>query len=152
MHEASGNPQETSCPGGRNRRMVWLLWAFVGLSAGFMNGLLGASGGILLVSALPHLPTPACLTIGMNPFGQVGADRRDLFASALAVMLPVSAVSAFRYWQAGFHPAPSFLLPLLAPAAAGGIVGAYLLERTSPLFLRRLFAVVILVSGIRMLF
>ena len=152
MHEVSEKPQGTSRSGGGSGRMVWLLWAIVGLAAGFINGLLGAAGGILLVSALPHLPVPTRLSVGMNPFGQAGADRRDLFASALAVMLPVSAVSAFRYWQAGFHPAPSFLLPLLAPAAAGGVLGAYLLERTSPRFLRRLFAVVILVSGVRMLF
>ena len=33
-----------------------------------------------------------------------------------------------------------------------GLLGAFLLERTSPRRLRRLFAAVILVSGIRMLF
>ena len=47
---------------------------------------------------------------------------------------------------------PRSLLPLLLPAAAGGLLGAFLLERTSPRRLRRLFAAVILVSGIRMLF
>ena len=67
-------------------------------------------------------------------------------------MLPVSAVSALRYRLAGVDPLPRSLLPLLLPAAAGGLLGAFLLERTSPHRLRRLFAAVILVSGIRMLF
>ena len=113
---------------------------------------LGAAGGILLVTALPYLPTPSLLSVGANPYGQAGADRRDLFASALAVMLPVSAVSALRYRLAGVDPLPRSLLPRLLPAAAGGLLGAFLLERTSPRRLRRLFAAVILVSGIRMLF
>ena len=95
---------------------------------------------------------PSLLSVGANPYGQAGADRRDLFASALAVMLPVSAVSALRYRLAGVDPLPRSLLPLLLPAAAGGLLGAFLLERTSPRRLRRLFAAVILVSGIRMLF
>ena len=51
-----------------------------------------------------------------------------------------------------FRRSRSDQLPLLLPAAAGGLLGAFLLERTSPRRLRRLFAAVILVSGIRMLF
>ena len=95
------------------------------------------------MTALPYLPTPSLLSVGANPYGQAGADRRDLFASALAVMLPVSAVSALRYRLAGVDPLPRSLLPLLLPAAAGGLLGAFLLERTSPRRLRRLFAAVI---------
>ncbi|UKI12531.1 MAG: hypothetical protein L6V84_07565 [Oscillospiraceae bacterium] len=95
------------------------------MGAGFINGLLGAAGGILLVTALPYLPTPSLLSVGANPYGQAGADRRDLFASALAVMLPVSAVSALRYRLAGVDPLPRSLLPLLLPAAAGGTAGRF---------------------------
>lgn len=134
------------------RMTVLLLWVAVGLGAGFINGLLGAAGGILLVSLVPLLPAPTRLSIGVNPYGQTCADRRDLFATALAVMLPVSAISALRYWQAGIRPDASFLPALILPAAAGGFFGAFLLERTSPRLLRLLFAAVILISGIRMLF
>ena len=136
MKKTGREPQVPGRAGGGGRAGVLLLWAAVGLGAGFINGLLGAAGGILLVTALPYLPTPSLLSVGANPYGQAGADRRDLFASALA----------------GVDPLPRSLLPLLLPAAAGGLLGAFLLERTSPRRLRRLFAAVILVSGIRMLF
>ena len=145
MKKTCREPQVPGRAGGGGRAGVLLLWAAVGLGAGFINGLLGAAGGILLVTALPYLPTPSLLSVGANPYGQAGADRRDLFASALAV-------SALRYRLAGVDPLPRSLLPLLLPAAAGGLLGAFLLERTSPRRLRRLFAAVILVSGIRMLF
>ena len=152
MKKTGREPQVPGRAGGGGRAGVLLRWAAVGLGAGFINGLLGAAGGILLVTALPYLPTPSLLSVGANPYGQAGADRRDLFASALAVMLPVSAVSALRYRLAGVDPLPRSLLPLLLPAAAGGLLGAFLLERTSPRRLRRLFAAVILVSRIRVLF
>ncbi len=152
MKKSDRNPERPRHSGIGGRAGILLLWAAVGIGAGFVNGLLGAAGGILLVTALPHLPVPSCLSGSANPCGQAGTDRRDLLATALAVMLPVSAVSAVRYRMAGVDPAPRFLLPLLLPAAVGGLLGAYLLERTSPRFLRRLFAAVILVSGIRMLF
>ena len=96
MKKTGRKPQVPGRAGGGGRAGVLLLWAAVGLGAGFINGLLGAAGGILLVTALPYLPTPSLLSVGANPYGQAGADRRDLFASALAVMLPVSAVSALR--------------------------------------------------------
>lgn len=129
-----------------------LLWGLVGFGAGLINGLLGAAGGILLVAALPQLPAPTRLSLGADPFAAGHMDQRDLFATALAVMLPISAVSAFNYWRSGIRPELRFTLFLLLPVAVGGFVGGLLLERTSQTFLRRLFAAVILVSGARMLF
>lgn len=128
------------------------LWGLVGFGAGLINGLLGAAGGILLVAALPHLPAPTRLSSGIDPFAAGHLDQRDLFATALAVMLPISAVSAFNYWRSGIRPDLRFTLFLLLPVAVGGFVGGLLLERTSQTLLRRLFAAVILVSGVRMLF
>ncbi len=56
--------------GGGGRAGVLLLWAAVGLGAGFINGLLGAAGGILLVTALPYLPTPHCCRSARTPTGR----------------------------------------------------------------------------------
>ena len=107
MKKTGREPQVPGRAGGGGRAGVLLLWAAVGLGAGFINGLLGAAGGILLVTALPYLPTPSLLSVGANPYGQAGADRRDLFASALAVMLPVSAAGGRRS-----------VAPIPAPAVA----------------------------------
>ncbi len=109
----------------------------LGLSAGFVNGLLGAGGGILVVYGLRRIMK-----------GKL-SDGRAIYASAIAVMLPLSALSALQYFKSGHLPAGSFLATLL-PALAGGVLGALLLCRISLPGLSRLFAAVVLVSGIVM--
>ena len=124
------------------------LVALLGFASGTVNGLLGAAGGVLLALALPRLPVPAWLG---NENLSVRTDRRDLLATVLAVMLPVSAVSAFLYWQRGMGTDPSLLLASLVPAMLGGLVGAMLLDRIPRDALQKIFAVVVVVAGIRML-
>jgi uncharacterized membrane protein YfcA len=108
---------------------------FLGLGAGFLNGLLGAGGGILIVFGLGLL-----LRDKLD-------DPRSVFASAIAVMLPLSAISAFRYFQNGYTE-EARLGFLLIPAIAGGALGAWLLRRLTPRALSHIFAAVVLVSGI----
>lgn len=129
----------------------WLLCALVGLGAGLLNGLLGAAGGILLVAALPRITPPSVLYAPVLPLGTYH-ERRDILAAALAVMLPISAVSGMVYWIGGIRPSPTLLLSLLLPAAAGGLLGAKLLGRIPNHLLQRLFAAVVVVAGVRMLF
>jgi uncharacterized membrane protein YfcA len=78
-------------------------------------------------------------------------DRRDILATALSVMLPVSAVSGIFYWVGGIRPSPVLLLSLILPAAAGGLLGAKLLARIPARLLKRIFAAVVVIAGIRML-
>ena len=107
----------------------------IGFGAGFLNGLLGAGGGILIVYGLRRL------------LGDGSVDPHAIFASAIAVMLPLSAISALQYFRNGHLEATSVGL-LALPAIAGGVVGALLLRRLSPSALSRLFAAVVLVSGL----
>ncbi len=112
---------------------------FIGLLAGFTNGLLGAGGGILIV-------------FGMTPL--LSADKqgqRDVFANALAVMMPVSVVSVVSYLLAGRFEGAPFSLYLL-PAVAGGLLGGFLLDRLKLPLIKRLFAVIVIWSGLYMLF
>ena len=154
-------------PNGRHTdRRVWLAWllcACAGVGAGLLNGLLGAAGGILLVTVLPHLTLPAPLLArrdmtadktGRRPRlrPRLRPERRDTFALALTVMLPVSAISLWRYISGGLLPDGAQLWWLILPAAAGGLLGAWLLDRLSPKKLRLLFALLIMVSGLRMMF
>ena len=107
----------------------------IGLGAGFLNGLLGAGGGILIVFGLGKLLK-----------GRL-EDERAIYPTAIAVMLPLSLLSVWQYARAGSLEL-SHLSWLILPAVAGGALGAFLLRRFSPNALSRLFAAVVLVSGL----
>lgn len=107
----------------------------IGAAAGFLNGLLGAGGGIVIVFGLNAL------------LGKRLADPRSIYATAIAVMLPLSALSAWQYFQNG-HLTEGNLGLLVLPALVGGALGAWLLRRLSPRMLSRIFAAVVLISGI----
>ncbi len=113
--------------------------SLLGLVAGFLNGLLGAGGGIPLVMGLNAL------------WGKKVANGRRFFTTALAVMLPLSLYSVYRY--ASKAPIPTArLAALLLPALLGGGVGAWLLGRLPVRVVNRIFATVVALSGILMLF
>ena len=131
--------------------LPWLLLGLTGVSAGLLNGLLGAAGGILLVALLPRLTPPAALYPPAVPLGMYH-ERRDILATAMTVMLPVSAVSGVFYWFGGIRPDPTLLLLLVVPAAAGGLMGAKLLGKLPDRVLKKIFAALVVVAGVRMLF
>jgi uncharacterized membrane protein YfcA len=131
--------------------LPWLLLGLTGVSAGLLNGLLGAAGGILLVALLPRLTPPAALYPPAVPLG-THHERRDILATAMTVMLPVSAVSGVFYWFGGIRPDPTLLLLLVIPAAAGGLMGAKLLGKLPDRVLKKIFAALVVVAGVRMLF
>lgn len=138
-------------PTRRPPALPWTLCALMGLGAGLLNGLLGAAGGILLVALLPRVTPPVPLYPPARPLGDLH-EHRDVLATALAVMLPVSAVSGMFYWLGGIRPSPTLLLSLILPAAAGGLLGAKLLAKIPNDLLKKIFAAVVVIAGLRMLF
>lgn len=112
---------------------------FSALIAGLINGLLGAGGGIVAVWALSRTLSP-CLT-----------DRRDAFANALIIMLPISAISATIYSMRGAIDNRELDI-LILPALFGGLIGALALDKINATWLRMIFAVIIVYSGFTMLF
>lgn len=124
-----------------------LSWIAVGFSAGLLNGLLGAAGGIVLVTLLPLLPFPT----GLGLSRQGLTDSRDLLVTSLCVMLPVTALSATLYWMGGKSTDLNLAPLILIPAALGGLLGGYLLGKIPRNLLKKLFGLLVAVSGIRML-
>lgn len=108
-----------------------------GLAAGFANGLLGAGGGIIIVWTLTKALEGAV------------KDSKDIFANALAVMLPVSAMSAISYATHGSLPTDG-ILRFILPAVLGGVTGAFLLDRISADAVKILFGFLVILSGIIM--
>ena len=131
-------------------RRAGVVCAAVGIGAGLLNGLLGAAGGILLVLLLPKLPLKQAFPASPFPGGDP-PHPKDVLTTSMAVMLPVSAVSTLLYYAGGIRPDPALLSSLILPAAAGGMLGAVLLGRIPDRLLRRGFALLVTVSGLRML-
>jgi uncharacterized membrane protein YfcA len=65
-------------------------------------------------------------------------------------MLPISIFSAVHYARAGTLDMVSFS-PLLLPSVAGGVLGGYLLDKLRIDWLKRLFALIVLCSGVLMI-
>ena len=111
----------------------------IGFWAGILNGLLGAGGGIILVrSAGKILPRECC-------------NGRDVFANALCVMLPISAVSAIAYVLQGSVSGIDFT-PFVLPALIGGVGGGMLLSVIDTRLLRLIFSALVVWSGFSMIF
>ena len=114
---------------------LFLLCITAGVGAGFLNGLTGTGAGIvfLLLSRL----------LG-------GEISKDTFAFSMSCVIPLSAFSLFSYrMPADFSL--STLLVTLFTAVGGGLLGAMLQEKIKIGLLKKIFAVLVIYSGIRMI-
>ncbi len=111
------------------------LWLALGaLGAGFLSGLIGAGGGIILYFVLGAL------------YGK--GTKENLILSSVSVMF-FCAVSLLFY--KGNSLDLREILRVGIPAAAGGVIGALLLSKIPQTTAKKLFSAVVILSGIIML-
>ena len=80
-----------------------------------------------------------------------GLEQRKAFATSVAIILPLCALSAAIYLlRGGVELAPA--LPYLAGGLIGGFLGGRVFQRLNMTWLRRGFALLILYGGARALF
>jgi uncharacterized membrane protein YfcA len=109
--------------------------AAVGVVSGFIAGLFGSGGGIAVVEGLER----------------TGTEERRAHAASLGVIFPISVLSATLYGIGGYVPLESTLW-LCGGAVAGGVIGAFFLRRVGIRLLNNVFTLLMLASGIRLLF
>ena len=109
-----------------------------GLAAGFVNGLLGAGGGIIVIYVLTKL------------LGEDIMKKNAVFGNALCVMLPISVLTCALYARCGYMSLDGFGV-FAIPAILGGLVGGILLGRLDTRFLKKSFAGLVIISGIIMM-
>ena len=96
-----------------------------GILIGLLNGLFGAGGGIVAVT------------------------DKSSHATAVAVMIFLSAVSGFLYWYNGYVSFAD-VLPYLPGGIAGSVFGGWLLPKIPDFWLKKVFSLFILYAAVRL--
>lgn len=112
---------------------VWKLLA-IGVAAGVVGGGLGVGGGIVLVPLLVV----------------AGLDRHRAHATSLAAIVLIGAAGAISFGASGeFHLTAGITIGI--GGIVGSTLGASVMNRVSPRALTIVFAVVLLVAGVRLI-
>ncbi len=116
--------------------MNWIAPLLSGACAGLLGALCGVGGGIVMVPAFVLL---------------LGLPQKTAVATSLAVIVPIALVSTARYAQSQLID-----WQVAGMTAVGAVGAAYLgtdlMKSLSNLMLTRVFGVVLIVFGIKMLF
>jgi uncharacterized membrane protein YfcA len=109
----------------------------IGLVAGVLSGMVGIGGGIVIVP---------CLVLFF------GLSQHTAQGTTLAMLsLPVSAISAYAYYQKGMVDWKTALLLCLG-FIVGGYFGSRIAIQLPALTLKRIFAVMMILVAIKYLF
>ena len=108
--------------------------AAFGIAIGFVNGLLGAGGGMIAVPI----------------FKKMGLNQKESHVNAVAVILPISIFSALLYLSKGYVEL-SDAVPFIPTGILGAVLGTYFLKKISPLMLKRIFGGFMIYAGVRLL-
>ena len=106
---------------------------FAGSAIGCVCGLRGGGGGMLAVPLLK----------------KTGLGVQKAHATAIAVIAPASLSGGAVYLMGG-GISPALLVPVVLGVALGGALGARLLGKLSATLTEAIFAVLMLICGIRM--
>lgn len=112
-----------------------LISIIAGLFIGFVNGFLGAGGGMLLVPVLTLL---------------LHFNSKVAHSTAVFVIAPISLISGITYIIKGVVDW-KILLPVAIGTLIGGVVGTFLLKKLKSDIINIIFWCVMIFSGVWML-
>ncbi len=105
-----------------------------GFATGIVNALFGSGGGLVAVTA----------------FKSSGLSQKKAQASAIAVIFPLCLISSAVYAAKGYYNI-SDALPYLPFGLFGAYLGAKLLKKIPDKALKKIFALFLIYTGIKML-
>lgn len=106
----------------------------LGLGVGFINGVFGAGGGML---AVPILKSE-------------GSSQKSAHANAVAVILPITVLSAVLYLVKG-SVSLADSLAFIPTGLIGSVIAAFALQKFSNKWLQKIFAAFMIYAGVRLL-
>lgn len=108
----------------------------VGLAAGFLSGLFGVGGGVLMVPGL-------VLVLGMG--------QRLAHGTSLAAIVPIALAGVVGYAIAGEVDWVASLFLVVGSAGVGAVIGTHLLHVLPTRLLALVFAAVLVATAVRLL-
>lgn len=105
----------------------------VGALAGLANGFFGSGGGLFLVPLM---------------IGWLGVPEKSAFATSVAIILSLSAVSVWIYQSKGGMDW-TLAWPYLLGGSVGGILAGPLFRKASLRFLHGIFGILLLYGGVK---
>ena len=116
----------------------WLWLPILGFLAGVVSGALGVGSGIILIPALVLIQ---------------GTTQKVAQGTALAVMVAMAAMGAYRYYaNQEIHVSLTTILILSVGAVIRAYLGSHLAFMLPGAVLRKMFAAFIMLVGLRMWF
>ena len=118
-----------------------IILILIGLAAGVLSGLVGVGGGIILVPALVYF---------------LGYNQHQAQGTSLGVlMFPVTVLAFIAYYRDSLITGSPIEIKVILIVAAGfvigGLLGGALAIRIDQATLRKLFAIILFYTGIKML-
>jgi len=117
-------------------KSTFLKCAAIGIFTGLCNGLFGSGGGTVVVPAMEKI---------------LGVEEHRAHATAIAIILPLTILSAVLYTMRGFLDF-SLVWQVSLGGVAGGAAGAILLKNVPTGILRKIFGAAMMVAAVRMVF
>lgn len=116
---------------------VVIILILVGLLAGIFSGMIGIGGAIIIIPALVFI-------LGMDQYSAQG--------TSLAVMLPpIGLLAAYSYYKEGALNL-TYALIIAGAFIIGGFIGSKFALAIPEVTLKKIFAVVLFLIALRMLF
>lgn len=120
----------------KSKKILYLIMAFGGLLAGFLNGLFGSGGGTIIVPFMEEV---------------LDIDEHKSHATAILIIFVFTLISLFFYVKGGninFKTA----IPVSIGGVIGGFLGAKLLKKLSGKIIRIIFGSFMIAAAIRIFF
>lgn len=106
----------------------------LGVAVGLVNGIFGAGGGMLAVPILKRN----------------GLEQKVAHANAVAVILPITIISAALYLIKG-NVTLSDSFAYIPTGLAGSVIATFLLQKFSNTLLQKTFSIFMIYAGVRLL-
>lgn len=113
------------------KNTIFALWGTV---IGFINGMLGAGGGMVAVPVLK----------------KCGLEAKEAHSNAVAVILPITVVSAVMYILKGFVEISDAYI-YIPTGVIGSLIGTKIIQKISAPLLNGIFGGFMIYAGVRLL-